>query len=65
MADAWDVMTTDRPYQAARSTGDALEECRRMCGSQFCPFVVDVLATAVRDPVGADERRVADRSPRG
>jgi HD-GYP domain-containing protein (c-di-GMP phosphodiesterase class II) len=35
LADAWDVMTSDRPYSAPLSVGDALAECRRCAGGQF------------------------------
>ena len=35
VADAFDVMTSDRPYSAARSTADALAECREHSGAQF------------------------------
>jgi putative two-component system response regulator len=42
LADAFDAMTTDRPYRAARSTEEATEEIRRERGGQFDPNVVDV-----------------------
>ncbi|MEW6583656.1 MAG: diguanylate cyclase, partial [Actinomycetota bacterium] len=37
LADAWDVMTSERPYKLARPLEDALDECRRQAGFQFCP----------------------------
>ncbi len=43
VADAWDVMTTNRSYQPMRSIEDALEECRRLSGEQFAPAVVTAL----------------------
>ena len=43
LADAWDVMTSDRPYGVPLSREDALAECRRCSGSQFWPAVVDAL----------------------
>ena len=43
VADAYDAMTSDRPYQAAFSVGEALKEIRRGAGSQFDPEVVDAL----------------------
>jgi diguanylate cyclase (GGDEF)-like protein len=56
--DAYDAMTTDRPYRPAMSVADALAEMRRCAGSQFDPRVVDafelVLARQVR---GARESR--------
>ena len=41
LADAWDAMTTERPYSAAISAEEALEEVRRGRGTQFAPEVVD------------------------
>jgi putative two-component system response regulator len=41
LADAFDAMTTDRPYRAARPLHEALEEIRRERGRQFDPEVVD------------------------
>jgi putative nucleotidyltransferase with HDIG domain len=62
LADAVDAMTTDRPYSAARSLGDATDEVVRNRGSQFAPAVVDAFIALVErvpelfgtDPV-ADE----------
>jgi putative two-component system response regulator len=41
LADAFDAMTTDRPYRSARPLHEALEEIRRERGRQFDPEVVD------------------------
>jgi HD-GYP domain-containing protein (c-di-GMP phosphodiesterase class II) len=43
VADAFDAMTTDRPYRGRKSEADALEEIRRQRGAQFCPLVVAAL----------------------
>jgi HD-GYP domain-containing protein (c-di-GMP phosphodiesterase class II) len=43
VADSWDVMTTGRPYKTALSPEQALGECQRQAGSQFCPDVVRAL----------------------
>lgn len=43
VADAWDVMTTERPYSAARSPQEALSEMRAAARAQFCPTAVDAL----------------------
>jgi len=43
VADSWDAMTSDRPYRAALNTEQAIQECRRQAGSQFCPEVVRAL----------------------
>jgi ribonuclease P protein subunit RPR2 len=39
--DAFDAMTTDRPYRAAMSTERAVDELSRMAGTQFDPEVVE------------------------
>ena len=41
--DAWDAMTSDRPYRAALPDSQARAEMRRASGSQFDPTVVDAL----------------------
>jgi putative nucleotidyltransferase with HDIG domain len=41
LADAWDAMTTDRPYAVALSLNDALMQIRSGRGKQFNPSVVD------------------------
>jgi HD-GYP domain-containing protein (c-di-GMP phosphodiesterase class II) len=37
IADAWDAMTSARPYRIAGSPAEALAECRRERGAQFRP----------------------------
>jgi two-component system cell cycle response regulator len=41
--DAYEAMTSERCYQAARSSDDAIAELRRNSGSQFDPAVIDAL----------------------
>jgi putative nucleotidyltransferase with HDIG domain len=48
LADAWDAMTTDRPYQRALGWEEAAEEVRRGRGSQFSPDVVDAFFRVLR-----------------
>jgi putative nucleotidyltransferase with HDIG domain len=43
VADAFDAMTSDRPYRSALAVEDALAEIRRNAGTQFCPTVVAAL----------------------
>jgi len=43
VADAWDAITSDRPYRAARLPIEALSEIRANAGTQFCPTVVVAL----------------------
>jgi HD-GYP domain-containing protein (c-di-GMP phosphodiesterase class II) len=45
--DAYNAMTTDRPYRAARSAEEALHELEVCAGSQFDPEVVSALAAVV------------------
>jgi putative nucleotidyltransferase with HDIG domain len=56
LADAWDAMTTDRPYHRALSLDEAVEEIRAGRGSQFAPRVVDAFFGALanaRDELAA------------
>ncbi len=46
VADAFDVMTSDRTYRKARTAGHALAELRKMAGSQFDPEIVTVFEKA-------------------
>ena len=43
VADAFEAMTSDRPYRAGMEVGLAVHELRRCAGTQFDPLVVDVL----------------------
>ena len=40
VADAFDAITSERPYRAARSVSEAVEEIERCSGTQFDPGVV-------------------------
>ncbi len=42
-ADAYDAMTTDRPYRKAMTKEDAINEIKRASGQQFAPQIVDML----------------------
>lgn len=45
--DAWDAMTSDRPYRAAMPRASAIAELRRQAGTQFDPRLVDAFLRAV------------------
>ena len=53
VCDAFDAMTSERPYRPARSAEDALAELRRCAGSQFDPRVVDAFEVAMRSLAAA------------
>lgn len=42
VADAYDAMTTDRPYRKGLSKEKALEELVRCAGTQFDPYLVEI-----------------------
>lgn len=48
VADAFDAMTSDRPYREARSRFEALEELKAMSGTQFDPAIVKALHRYLR-----------------
>jgi len=47
VADAFEVMTSHRPYQTPRTPAQALEELRRCAGTQFDPFLVERFCTSL------------------
>lgn len=61
VVDAFDAMTTDRPYRAALGVERAVDELVRMSGTQFDPEVVaafvplvsELVPTATKDPLPA------------
>lgn len=50
LADAFDTMTSARPYHVPRSLSEALEEVQRCKGSQFHPEVVDTFVQLFHEP---------------
>ncbi len=48
VADAFDAMTSDRPYRKAKSDQDAIEEILKNSGTQFDPKVVEVFRELVK-----------------
>jgi two-component system cell cycle response regulator len=47
VCDAFDAMTTDRPYREAVSETDAIAELRRCAGTQFDPMVVEAFCRVI------------------
>lgn len=48
VADAWDALTSDRPYRQRRTATEALAEIRRNVGTQFCRSVFEALEIEFR-----------------
>ena len=46
VADAFDAMTTNRPYRKKRSAEEALQELKRCSGTQFDPIIVSAFLLA-------------------
>ena len=47
VCDAFNAMTTQRPYSPAMEIGEAIDELRREAGRQFDPRIVEVLIEIV------------------
>ena len=58
VVDAFDAMTSNRPYGRVLTTEEALAELRAHAGTQFDPRLVDAMHQAYRDGL-LDERRRA------
>lgn len=50
VCDAFDAMTSDRPYRARMTTEEAIAELRRQAGTQFDPEVVAAFCAQVDQP---------------
>jgi len=68
IADAFDAMTTQRPYRAAMSQAQAIRELRRGAGRQWDPQLVDAFLEAIHSELPASNghrhREEARRSRR-
>jgi HD-GYP domain-containing protein (c-di-GMP phosphodiesterase class II) len=53
LADAFDVLTHDRPWRTARPLQEAMAEIQRCAGSHFDPQVVDALHEVLRELPGS------------
>ncbi len=49
LADAFDAMTTDRPYRAGMTAEQAMEQMTTKAGSQFAAEVVEVFVPALKE----------------
>lgn len=49
IVDAYDVMTSDRPYRRALSHEEAIAELTRCAGSQFDPALVKVFVQVLKE----------------
>jgi len=49
VADAFDAMTTDRPYRAGLTQDQAIAQFEEKAGTQFAAEVVEVMVAALRD----------------
>ena len=65
LADAWDVMASNRPYVEPREPAEALAECRRLAGGQFWEPAVSCLerlwAEGALDPEALERNAPAER----
>src|SRR4029077_11104836 len=66
VADAFDAITSDRPYRQGRSTAAALAEIEANAGTQFCPRVVAALGEIwqTKPDVLTGEEQAAAPAPR-
>jgi HD-GYP domain-containing protein (c-di-GMP phosphodiesterase class II) len=54
VCDAYNAMTTDRPYRTARRVSEALEELRSCAGTQFDPLVVNAVERLLESRVDSE-----------
>jgi two-component system cell cycle response regulator len=64
VCDAFDAMTTNRPYRRRIGDPAALEELQRCAGSQFDPAVVEAFARVLEREMAADAAAAVGHTPR-
>jgi diguanylate cyclase (GGDEF)-like protein/putative nucleotidyltransferase with HDIG domain len=57
VADAYDAMTSLRPYHNQRSTQEAIEELRRCAGTTFDPELVEIFCKTLQSMIVGPDRR--------
>ncbi len=62
LADAFDAMTSDRPYRKGMSVAAAFEEIARQAGRQFDPRFAAAFV-AMRESIAAEMRALANATP--
>ncbi|SHG69028.1 PAS domain S-box-containing protein/diguanylate cyclase (GGDEF) domain-containing protein [Thermosyntropha lipolytica DSM 11003] len=56
VVDAYDAMTSDRPYRKALTHEEALEEIRRNAGTQFDPRIVEIFIDIIEKEKNEDTK---------
>ena len=64
VADAFDAMTSDRPYRRALTRGEALAEVERCAGTQFDPRIARVFLEVFSEKCARDLSAAAGRGRR-
>jgi len=65
VCDAYDAMTSDRPYRKALPREAALEEIRNNSGTQFDPQLVDVFLAVLSQTEPAEPQPSSARTTAG
>jgi putative nucleotidyltransferase with HDIG domain len=67
LADAFDAMTTDRPYRDKMSLYEAFQEVRKCCGTQFDEKITQVFFNLIRRELNGEVRdmRIVPHLPCG
>lgn len=63
VADAFEAMTSDRPYRSALSVDGAIRELKRCSGTQFDPKIVKTFLAILREQGIIDEQATRGRDP--
>ena len=63
VCDAYDAMTSDRPYARRMSSADALAEMHRNAGAQFDPLVVEAFAEVLAEGLEDAPPPLPDSAP--